>query len=669
MNKLYNIKKALGSQHEETRRGALQALRGRPLTETRNLLLSSMGDESWRVRKEAVDVFVSANPDENTIEALLELLRNQDNAGLRNSAAEAVARIGTRAANALIRLLKDDDEDVRKFVIDVMGLIDSTEFLPVLLSSLGDPDVNVASAAAEHLGNIGDARTVPDLINAIIANDSVLFRFSALAALGKLTSHVPVPAEIIKLAEQDILRKGVYDCLGSIGDESVIPILLRGFQSIQKSSRISAIKSLYRIFSRSSGNARQSIEKSLRQLSRTEMVTALVEVFNVNEPVLAEAITVILGIIGDVRGAAVLLTAFSSERLSGIALTSLKRFGINGMHALVALYPDVAETARCAICTVVGELLYRDGGGLICDALHDSSPLVRMAAVSAAGKLGLIECIPDMVSLLDDADIEIRNSVIECLQVLAIIDRNVIQEVAFRLEESVQPEQRRDAAILLAALGDGERLFHHLVKDEDANVRQAAVASIGKLHISEARGILLIALVDESPDVRIAAIEALGEMGDSELFEPLLHALNDDDSWVQCAALKSIARINPSRILAAVQSVYPEAAGLLLITCLDLLENLGSDEALTLVEEALLKRDEEVVKLAIEILMRTGRDRVELHAEHLMSHPHRDVRAACARALAALSTQRAKHILSAALEWEENDLVKTEIKSLLEGIA
>lgn len=668
MNKLQNIKKDLGSADEETRRGALQALRGRPLKETRDLLFATMGDESWRVRKEAVDVFVSESPDESAIEELLELFRSQDNAGLRNSAAEAVARIGARAATALIRLLKDDDEDVRKFVIDVMGIIGSPEFVPPLLSSLGDSDVNVAAAAAEHLGNIGDAKAVPDLISAIIANESILFRFSALAALGKLTSHVPVPAEIIRLADQDILRKGVYDCLGSIGDESAITILLRGFQSKQKSSRISAVKSLYRIYSRSNDSSRQEIEDTLRRLSGTGMVTALVEAFDVNEPVLAEAITVILGIIGDARGAAALLTAFSSERLSGIALKSLKRFGANGMHALVALYPDVAETARCAICTVVGELLYRSGAGLISGALNDSSPLVRMAAVSAAGKLGLIDCIPNIVSLLDDADFEISNSVIACLQVLALIDRNAIQEVACQLGESAQPEQRRDAAILHAALGDGERLSL-LVKDEDAKVRQAAVASIGKLHLSAARGILLIALVDENPDVRIAAMEALGEMGDSDVVEPLLHALNDDDSWVQCAALRSISRIDPSRVLEAIQAVYPGAYGLLLITCLELLESLASDEALTLVEEALLNRDEEVVKLAIAILTRTAREKVELHAEHLMSHPHRDVRAACARALAGLSSQRAKHILSAALEWEENDLVKIEIKSLLEGIA
>lgn len=656
MTNLATIQKALRSKHEETRREALQGLKGRPIRETRDLLFSTMGDESWRVRKEAVNVFVAAEPDEDSIDALLELLRNQDNAGLRNSAAEAAVRIGYRAATSLIRLSCDEDEDVRKYVIDVMGVIGSTEFVPALLSSLNDQDVNVAAAAAEHLGDIGDSSAVPDLISAIIANDSVLFRFSALAALGKLTSHEPVPAEIIKLVDQDILCKGVYDCLGSIGDESTQPILLQGILSRQKSSRSAAIKSLYRIYQRSNAVERARLEESLRHMSGTDMVTALMDAFDANEPVLAEAITVFLGIIGDLRSAATLLSAFASERLSIIALSSLKRFGISGMHALITLYPDVAESARAAICKVLGELSYRAGSALISEALHDPSPQVRLAAVTAAGKLGLTGCIRDIVQLLDDGDFEIRNGVIVCLQMLALIDRNVIQEVAYQLEGSARPEQRRDAAILHATLGDGERLAL-MVKDENADVRQAAVASIGKLHLSMARSTLLIALVDESPDVRIAAAVALAEIGGTEVLAPLTHALNDNDNWVQCAALRSIAKIAPDKTLAAVQHVFQQADGLLMLTCLELLKTLGTPEALLLVKDALQHPDDEVTRLAISVLMRAG----ELKGGQCYDY--------WAGLLADIRSQRVRLLISETLKQEKEYPSKAEIQNLLDEVA
>lgn len=668
MNSLPNIEKALHSQDEETRRGAIMALREQSLYDVRDLLFFAMGDESWRVRKEAVDVFVAMNPDEKSTELLLELLRNQENAGLRNSAAEAVGRIGSKASVPLMRLMEDQDEDVRKFVIDVMGIIGSPEFVPALLSALGDPDVNVASAAAEHLGNIGENVAVPSLIKSIIDNDSILFRFSALTALGKLTSQVSVPSEIVMLADQDILRKSVYECLGSIGDESVMPILMQGFLSRQKSSRNAAITGWYRIFSRSSATDRQAFQEALQRLSGSETIPALIDSFELQNAALAEAITVLLGIIGDIRGAKTLLSAFASERLSGSALASLKRLGSRGMDALLALYPQCDEIGRCAICTVVGDLAYRPGGMLIREALRDPSQQVRTAAVTAVGKLGLIDSITDMVGLLDDTDVDVRAAVRACLQVLARIDRLSIQDVARQLEGSELPEQRHEAVILYAALGDGDRLTL-LVKDENAIVRQAAVTSIGKLHLSSVNSILLIALVDEDPDVRIAAAETLGEVGGTEVVSFLAHALNDEDCWVQCAALRSIARIDKPSALHAIQSIMSTAEGLLMITCLELLEAIGSHHAMELVERALDHDDRDVLSLAIAILARQGGEWIVSNADRLMSHPRLEVRSVWAAVLAELPPKQARDFLLQALKRDNNSSLKTYIQGLLEGIA
>lgn len=668
MKSLPNIESALQSQDEEVRRVALKQLADKPLQKARNLLFYAMGDESWRVRKEAVDVFVAMNPDENTIEQLLDLLRNQDNAGLRNSAAEAVGKIGSRAAAPLIRLTKDNDEEVRKFVIDVMGIIGSPEFFPALLSALDDPNLNVASAAAEHLGNLGDSRAVPDLIRSVMDNDSILFRFSALGALGKLTSHLPVPEEIVKLADQEILRKSVYECLGSIGDESVMPILMQGFLSQQKSSRNAAITGWYRIFSRSSATDRHRYQEALQRLSGGKAVLALIDSFDLSDIALAEAITVLLGIIGDIRGANTLLSAFASDRLSGNALASLKRLGSRGMDALIALYPQADDIGRCAICTVVGDLAYRSGGKLIREALHASSEQVRSAAVTAVGKLGLTECIDEIVSLLDDTDTYVRTSVIACLRVLALIDRTSIQNVARQLEVSELPDQRCEAVILYATLGDCDRLTL-LVKDENAAVRQAAVTYIGKLNFSSANNVLLMALVDEDPDVRIAAAETLGAVGGSDVLSFLIHALNDSDCWVQCAVLRSIARIDKSAALEAIQSVSVNAQGLLMVTCLELLETIGSRQAMDLVEQALDCDDREVWSLAMAILVRQGAEWVMSNAERIMLHPRLEVRSAWAEILAELPPRQAKDFLTHALTQNMNNPIRDHIQGLLEGIS
>ncbi|MDA8429491.1 MAG: HEAT repeat domain-containing protein [Geobacteraceae bacterium] len=668
MHSLLDIQSALQSHDEEVRRKAIQDLKGMPLQKTCTLLLTSMGDESWRVRKEAVEVFVSSDPDERTIDGLLELLRSEDNAGLRNSAAEAVTRLGERATASLIRLVRDSDADVRKFVIDVMGSISAAVFIPPLLSALQDADVNVAAAAAEHLGNLGDAGVVEELIRAIVRNTSDFFRFSALAAIGKLAVPAPVPDEIKQLARQTLLRKAVYECLGSIADESAVALLLDGLSVRQKSSRNAALLALYRVFSRSTPAARQTIESSLQMFKGGDLVPILNDSFDPRDASLSEALVVILDIIGDKRSVDLFLHAFANERLSRVAVKALKHLGSDGIDTLISRYSSVDEDSRTAICTLIGECACRNGSIIIREALCDPMPHVRKAAVTAAGKLRLSDCIPSIVRLLNDTDHDVRNAAVSCLQSMVLIDRSGIQAVANQIGDSNLAEQRKNAAILFAALGEGDRLSL-LVKDEDALVREAAVTSIKKLHITEATGTLLIALVDENPDVRIAAAEALGEVGDGDVIIALNHALNDEDSWVQCAALKSIARISPGATIHAIQTVFPHAEGLLMITCLELLEQLGGDQSLELVEQTLDNSDADVVTLALSIIARQAIDRVTRHADRLLSHHNKTVRASCAKAVAQLPTSQACRLLTHALEHEENDQIRIQLQNLLKGFA
>lgn len=666
VNSMQDIQNIFQSSDEETRRRIIQDIRGRSLKEICSLLFSAMGDVSWRVRKEAVEIFVSSAPEEGMIENLLELLRSEDNAGLRNSAAEAVTRLGERATAPLIRLAHDADADVRKFVIDTMGSIISMDFVQPLLSALRDEDVNVAAAAAEHLGNHGDARVVPELIEAIVINTTELFRFNALAAIGKLAVPAPVPVDITQLAGNDLLCKAVYECLGSIADDSAVPVLIEGMGARQKSSRNAAIIALFRIYSRSGTESRQAIESALQCLNGGYIVPVLLESFDLNDPTLAEALVVVLDIIGDNRCVEIFLQAFVNEKLSGGALKALKHLGPDGIDSLISKFANADAVSRSAICTLIGECAFRNGGIVIRDALSDQSPLVRKAAVSGAGKLELTDCIPEIIQLLDDSDHDVRSTAVACLQALALVERSGIHAIARQLGDSDKSEQRRNAAILFAALGDGDRLSV-LVKDEDAIVRQAAVSSIGKLHFIPSSGILLMALVDEEPDVRIAAAETLGELGDRGAMTALTHALNDEDAWVQCAALNSLARIYPVGALDAVQMVLPGAEGLLLITCLNLLESQGGDQALKLVEQTLDNSDEEVVTLALSMIGRRAVDRIIPHAGRLLTHANWNVRIACARTVALLPTIQAGKLLAHVHENETNDLVRTELQRLLKG--
>lgn len=659
------VKLALQSPDEETRRGALQMLGALPLSETRDLLFCAMGDESWRVRKEAVDVFVSTSPDAESIEMLLELLRNDENAGLRNSAVEAVCRIGLKAAPQLALFAGDADADVRKLILDIMGSIASTEFIPYLRLALNDSDINVAAAAAEHIGTLANGSCVPDLINAIIRNNSIHFRFNALAALGKMKSHISIPKEIIALAEVEILRKGVYECFGSIGDESLSIILLDAFISPQKSCRKAAVNAWYRIFLRSSATARKMMEGSARSREGSDLVPALTELYDPAGNADNEAVIAILGVIGDKSAIPLLLKAFIDERISGVALTSIKRFGVAGMSQLASIYPDAEEQIRGAICTIFGSSGFVKGSDLILEAINDPSPVVRKAAISSAAVLGIERSLSAMVPLLEDPDREVRNAVTNALHLFALDRCEAVRLVVRQMADSDSPEQRCKSAMLLATLEDTEPLTL-LIKDEDAKVRESAITAIGKKRTGIDPVVINLALLDEDPDVRIAAAGTLAILGDASAADALQTALGDEDVWVKCAVLRAIAAVSPAALIDSLDGIIENAGEMLLITCLELLEADGSREAFEMVERALNSNNPDAVTLAVTILARQGGEWVTQNAERLLQHPSVTARLAWFRILSSLPACQARPLLAYALSQESDERVRNVAEQLLE---
>lgn len=602
---LQDIQNALRSPDEETRRSALKSLKSIPLADSFDVVSIAMGDESWRVRKEAVDAFLCSTPDKVFIEKLLDLLRNEDNAGLRNSAAEAVIRLGSLAAQPLVEKITDEDADVRKFVIDVMGAIGDPLFLQPILDSLYDPDVNVASAAAEQLGSLGDSRAAADLVRAIVAHESILFRFSALEALGKLAKPGPVPEEIVKLAGQDILRKAVYDCLGNIADETSVPLLLNGFSCLPKSARSAAVKALYRIYLHSDPAVRHTIVDSLIPLKGSNVVQDLLELFDVRKSLLTEALIWYSRIIADVRFVPLLLESFVSESFAEAALMSLKTFGQAGMAEAVSRYSAADENARSALCLLIGECGYTDYSALLVSSLKDNSPRVRKSAAIAVGKLGLVSAAPDVLALLDDSAADVCSAAVASLQSFASLDRSAIVDMARRLSDSELAHYRRCAALLLANLGESERLLL-LVNDENSQVRSAALASLGSIHAAGSFQVLVMALSDAEPDVRIAAADALGRMMDTAALEYLEKTLEDQDVWVQCSAMKAINLISPERFMEIARRMHTQSGGLLMITCLQLLEGSTDPEARSIMCRALENPDRDIAMQARKSLERAA---------------------------------------------------------------
>ena len=489
------IHTALHSPDEEVRRAILQELKKVPLPSAEEAYFAAMGDENWRVRKEAVDCYVARIPGSSDVKRLLPLIRSEGNAGLRNSAAEAVIRLGIVSVRPLIEMADDPDVDVRKIVVDAMGSIGDQLFIPVLLRLLRDPDINVAAAASEQLGNMGrDSFTngpemASRLIEVLLERDDVLFRFSVLRALKTLAQPSAVPEGVILLSEQDILKKEVYECLGAISDESSLGLLISGLCRSDRHCRGAALKALHNIYLRASQLSRASIESTLRESVGSYIITGVLPLHDIHDTELTTALLWITVISRDARCIPFLLEVYSDERFSDEAFVSLTCFGREAVQSLVARGSS-DECSRAVLCKLIAECGFVDDISIIKTCLQDSSPEVRHAAVNAAGKLGAHSLIPQLISLIDDDDQRVYGAVVSTLQSFSQLSRSNIETHASQLCSSSLPNRRKAAAHLSASLNGREHLLL-LLRDEDPQVRRAAVNAIGDIRVKDFESTLL----------------------------------------------------------------------------------------------------------------------------------------------------------------------------------
>lgn len=126
---------------------------------------------------------------------------DDDDAKVREAAAQAVGQMGPEALPALVRMLDHDDKYVRRHAVWAMGKLGplARPALRDLGAALKDADPRAASGAAQALGNLGTdgAEAVPLLAEAMRGTNIVLCRLAAKAlsqigppALSTLIAHL-----------------------------------------------------------------------------------------------------------------------------------------------------------------------------------------------------------------------------------------------------------------------------------------------------------------------------------------------------------------------------------------------------------------------------------------------------------------------------------------------
>ena len=661
------IKLFLDSDDKELRLKGIHFLKEASDLSALELITGALGDDSWRVRKLAVEAMVTFKNREKIFSFLIESLRNEENAGLRNSASEVLELVGKESIDYLTRLIEDDDHDLRKFVVDILGNIGNEKAIPFLIKALSDSDENVKSAAAENLGKIGNTAAVSSLLKVLAGND-LLVQFSALEALFKTGKALPV-STIVPHLKNPLLRKVAFEVLGVSDDMAALPYLLDGLDDRSNSTRKSALVNLVKLVEKMPLCENEAI--SIIEKRKSAYVGTIIDFLCKENEELATAAIKLLGWIKYKDSIKEMLVWSSKDHLIPHISAALLGFGNDCQEELMNAYREADETTKAYIAYILGEIGNTNTIHLLIEELKSDVGHIRQSSALSLGKIGDQRAFTHLIPLLDDEYSNVQDAAVIALSTLNHECSDDLLNLVGEGMTSTSTVYRFNCVKILLNLGANGDLHLVLValKDEDETIRKVALEALSYFDEDEAASHIVLALSDEDREVRVAATKCLGKMRYAEGLNPIVAILSDEDIWVRSAAIRAVAEIGGKNAATYLLPLLDDSLGLIVIVTLETLGNLEEDEFVPAMLRLTDHNDDKVIKAAVESLSYSKNKTYLDKLIYLLDHNSWEVRASAIKVLMAKDLKEMKKLLRERLEMEEDSFVISLLHEALSVVA
>ncbi len=582
-------------------------------------LTEALGDESWRVRRTAVDR-LSRSTDAEMIHGLIRSLKSQhNNAAVLNSALQVLAATRLDDLSPILALLEDPDADLRMYTALFLGEKRHPHVIDALIRALDDPDPNVVYHAIESLGKLRAVEAVERLM-AIAESEDFFLSFPAVDALARIEEPAVV-GRLISLLGKPMLETAVIDALAANGDELCVgPLIDRLHQPdppvIEIASALAAIydryeqrygegahiadiarsrfeptgalrliscleeapadrlraialvlgwlqsPAVYSALTRLLGepSARREVIEALVRYGR-DVLGLLIEQLHAEDLDTRRAAVMAIGRIGDPLAVPELIRLLSDDpELIIPTAGALAKIGDRqAFEALLPLLGHRNPAVRQAVIGALNSIGHPDMGDAMADLMQSDNPLVRESAIRIAGYFGYPQCLPLIEAACRDANETVRKTAVEHLPFFD--DRNYLPLLEKCLFEDT-PKVRAAAARALGHM-DAKGTVTLLIRalcDPDSWVRYFSAISLGKLDAAEAEVELArLAQSDPSDHVRIAAAKALGRIGSAQSLDVLKTLIRNENPDISRAAIAALGHLrHPSARDILLQTLHAE---------------------------------------------------------------------------------------------------------------
>lgn len=656
--KVQDLEKLLKDDDVEVRKAALDSLKGKPDDIYINLLLSAMGDISWRVRNTATDILLEEYPVEKYIEGLILLLYREDNAGARNSAIEALVRLNKKGAPFLIEAFNTPNRDVRKFIVDILGEFTDNRTLPLMLNALKDDDENVRATAIEHIGKVGESSVVDALLE-ILESGDIWTAYPAADALGRIGDRKAIPA-LIKVLDKKTLREPAIKALSFIADPETLKYIIPFIEDLSKTIQEETLRSIERFYHK--GVSEEFITDEIKKLLGDRVLDALIRHAWSEKPDVRVSAILILGLMKDERAYYPLLEISQDKDFKEDLTRALVFIGKDKPESLLKLFETENLYQKRFICEVASRIASPVYYTTLEKLLEDEDGHIRSVAAVAISKLGNLKAVEPIKRLLTDPYEDVQEAAVDALFNLRS-DLSVTELI--HMLDSVNPTLRKNAAMLLGRIGvtDAVPALGFALKDGDIKVRRAVVEAFSNLKTEESIRFLILALTDEEPDIRVLSALSLGNIGGEGVFEALSLLLSDSNDSVRVAISKALGMLEDVRAVRPLIGLLSDKNGFVVTTAMESLSRIGGDEAGSALLRMLVSEDKEVLRTAIKAL--SSFDDVEENLLPFLKDADWATRMSAVEVLSKKAKGTVRKELEKLLDIEEDPIVKKAVKESL----
>jgi HEAT repeat protein len=670
----------------ESRRIATQQISRLRGTDATRFLLRALGDDDWRVRKEAANIAPGVEPRSDVIAALVATLAEKENIGLRNGAVEALVEIGPDAVGPTSRALAELDADGRKLAVEILGGISDPRGVDALLGALLDPDPNVRATAAEALGNArslddGTRRKATAALTRALSEDVTLVKLAALDGLVRLESDVPW-STFEPYMHDPMLRRHAIAAAGRSDEDAALFALANAVGDASTGTAKDAIIALADHLVGRPRDERVLLRASERvAASRRAVDTVRRLAADPRDARARGASLVVLGLLGNPDDVPLLVSGLEDEEVAPRAELALRLFGAPAVGPALEAGRGSIPPVRAATLSIVPTLSdppHALALATLREALDDPDAEVLIAALTALGTTGSEADLPAVALHATNADARIAGTA--CTTLKALASRH--SEAAVRLVDGLDAAGPRAVigCVLIGAMAEGGAgrapkaarpsdvaYLRSALDHRDVRVRRAAIDALASLGDQGASDAVAFALADEEEDVVLAAVRALGRLRRAT---PLLTLLRTTKNpGVVATTLLTLRETSPDDAFEAARPLLSRSDPAFACAAVEAIGKLAGprrDEALRL---ALEHPAPDVVTAALMEIARNGGEDDLAHVGDCLEHAAPEVRRVAAVLLGSDGRPRAQTSLRARLERETEPRVREAITEALSARA